>query len=116
VYRALDRAYDAGVEPPVDAFHPRFNGSTATTTPILGSLYYRRPGPLGRTEGPSAELAFDIDAGDLSQDAEGLGRPWPTIPSDTLKFYKRLLPFLPRDVGAWDDSSNNKWLISGKER
>jgi hypothetical protein len=48
MYRALDRAYDAGAEPPVDAFHPRFDGSTATTTPILGSItevvcHERRP-------------------------------------------------------------------------
>ncbi|WP_407178500.1 ABC transporter substrate-binding protein [Bradyrhizobium sp. STM 3562] len=31
-----------------------------------------------------------------------------------LDFYKKLIPFLPADVAAWDDSSNNKWLISGK--
>jgi ABC-type glycerol-3-phosphate transport system substrate-binding protein len=31
-----------------------------------------------------------------------------------LEFYKKLIPFLPPDVAAWDDASNNKWLISGK--
>lgn len=31
-----------------------------------------------------------------------------------LEFYKRLLAFLPPNVGAWDDASNNKWLIAGK--
>jgi ABC-type glycerol-3-phosphate transport system substrate-binding protein len=31
-----------------------------------------------------------------------------------LEYYKKLLPFLPSDVAAWDDASNNKWLISGK--
>jgi ABC-type glycerol-3-phosphate transport system substrate-binding protein len=31
-----------------------------------------------------------------------------------LDFYKKLIPFLPPDVAAWDDASNNKWLISGK--
>ena len=31
-----------------------------------------------------------------------------------LEFYKRLIAFLPPDVGAWDDASNNKWLVSGK--
>ena len=30
-----------------------------------------------------------------------------------LDFYKKLISFLPPDVGAWDDASNNKWLISG---
>lgn len=31
-----------------------------------------------------------------------------------LEFYKRLVRFLPPGVGAWDDASNNKWLIAGK--
>jgi ABC-type glycerol-3-phosphate transport system substrate-binding protein len=31
-----------------------------------------------------------------------------------LEFYKKLIPFLPPDAPAWDDASNNKWLVSGK--
>jgi ABC-type glycerol-3-phosphate transport system substrate-binding protein len=31
-----------------------------------------------------------------------------------LDFYKKLIAFLPPDVGAWDDASNNKWLVSGR--
>ncbi len=31
-----------------------------------------------------------------------------------LDYYKKLAGFLPPDVPAWDDSSNNKWLVSGK--
>jgi len=31
-----------------------------------------------------------------------------------LEFYKKLIAFLPPDVPAWDDASNNKWLISGR--
>jgi ABC-type glycerol-3-phosphate transport system substrate-binding protein len=31
-----------------------------------------------------------------------------------LDFYKKLISFLPPDVGAWDDASNNKWLVSGR--
>lgn len=31
-----------------------------------------------------------------------------------LEFYKKLMAFLPPDVTAWDDSSNNKWLVSGR--
>jgi ABC-type glycerol-3-phosphate transport system substrate-binding protein len=31
-----------------------------------------------------------------------------------LDFYKKLMAFLPPDVPAWDDASNNKWLVSGK--
>src|SRR5262245_52427390 len=41
-----------------------------------------------------------------------------TIPSDAvgqvLEFAKRLTQFLPRDVGAWVNASNNKFLVSGK--
>jgi ABC-type glycerol-3-phosphate transport system substrate-binding protein len=31
-----------------------------------------------------------------------------------LEYYKKLIAFLPPDVAAWDDASNNKWLIAGK--
>ncbi|WP_339033519.1 extracellular solute-binding protein [Bradyrhizobium symbiodeficiens] len=31
-----------------------------------------------------------------------------------LDFYKKLIGFLPPDVAAWDDASNNKWLVSGR--
>jgi ABC-type glycerol-3-phosphate transport system substrate-binding protein len=31
-----------------------------------------------------------------------------------LDFYKKLMAFLPPDVPAWDDASNNKFLVSGQ--
>ncbi|WP_085937397.1 ABC transporter substrate-binding protein [Enhydrobacter aerosaccus] len=31
-----------------------------------------------------------------------------------LDFYKKLMQFLPADVAAWDDASNNKFLVSGQ--
>src|SRR5262249_25213924 len=31
-----------------------------------------------------------------------------------LDYGKRIMEYLPPDVPAWDDASNNKWLISGK--
>jgi len=41
-----------------------------------------------------------------------------TVKSDSVRmaldYYRRLMAFLPEDVPAWDDSSNNKWLIAGK--
>jgi ABC-type glycerol-3-phosphate transport system substrate-binding protein len=41
-----------------------------------------------------------------------------TVKSDAtrqaLDYARRLVKFLPPDVFAWDDASNNKWLISGK--
>jgi ABC-type glycerol-3-phosphate transport system substrate-binding protein len=41
-----------------------------------------------------------------------------TVKSDpvrqVLDYYKKLMHVLPEDVAAWDDSSNNKFLVSGK--
>jgi ABC-type glycerol-3-phosphate transport system substrate-binding protein len=41
-----------------------------------------------------------------------------TVKSDAmrqvLEWYKKLVPFMPRDAFAWDDASNNKYLISGQ--
>ena len=41
-----------------------------------------------------------------------------TVKTDTVRqaheYYKKLISFLPPDVAAWDDASNNKWLISGR--
>jgi ABC-type glycerol-3-phosphate transport system substrate-binding protein len=31
-----------------------------------------------------------------------------------LDYYKKLIPFLPPDAAAWDNASNNKWLIAGR--
>lgn len=41
-----------------------------------------------------------------------------TVKSDAVRqaldYYKRLVSFLPADVSAWDDASNNKWLVAGR--
>jgi ABC-type glycerol-3-phosphate transport system substrate-binding protein len=41
-----------------------------------------------------------------------------TVKSDpvrqALEYYTRLSRFIPPDAPAWDDSSNNKWLVSGR--
>jgi ABC-type glycerol-3-phosphate transport system substrate-binding protein len=41
-----------------------------------------------------------------------------TVNSDAtrqaMEYCKKLVQFLPSDVFAWDDASNNKWLIAGK--
>jgi ABC-type glycerol-3-phosphate transport system substrate-binding protein len=42
----------------------------------------------------------------------------PTVKTDgvrqALEFYKKLMAFLPPDIAAWDDASNNKFLVSGQ--
>ncbi len=48
-----------------------------------------------------------VDAkGNITVKTDGV-REW-------LEFYKKLVTFLPPDAPAWDDASNNKWLIAGK--
>jgi ABC-type glycerol-3-phosphate transport system substrate-binding protein len=41
-----------------------------------------------------------------------------TVKSDAtrqvLEWFKRLVPYMPKDAFAWDDASNNKYLISGQ--
>ncbi len=41
-----------------------------------------------------------------------------TVKSDAmrqvLEWYKKLVPLMPKDAFAWDDASNNKYLISGE--
>ena len=41
-----------------------------------------------------------------------------TVKSDAmrqvLEWYKKLVPYMPKDAFAWDDASNNKYLISGQ--
>jgi ABC-type glycerol-3-phosphate transport system substrate-binding protein len=41
-----------------------------------------------------------------------------TVKSDNVRkaldYFKRLTAFLPEDAPAWDDASNNKWLVSGR--
>ena len=43
-----------------------------------------------------------------------------TVKSDAVRqvldYAKRLAAFLPEDAPAWDDASNNKWLLSGQGR
>jgi ABC-type glycerol-3-phosphate transport system substrate-binding protein len=41
-----------------------------------------------------------------------------TVKSDAtkqvLEWFKKIVPFFPPEVFAWDDAGNNKWLVSGK--
>jgi ABC-type glycerol-3-phosphate transport system substrate-binding protein len=71
--------------------------------------------PLGQT-GDSVNWAGAVFAayGAVMVDQEGNVTVKSDATRQVLEWFKRLVPFLPPDVFAWDDSSNNKWLISGK--
>jgi ABC-type glycerol-3-phosphate transport system substrate-binding protein len=69
---------------------------------------------LGQTsDSVDSAGAFLLSFGGALVDAKGNV----TVKTDGVRqwldFYKRLMAFLPPDVPAWDDSSNNKWLVSG---
>ena len=71
--------------------------------------------PLGQT-GDSMNWVGNIFAAHGAELVDKDGNV--TVKSDATKhlldFFKRLVPFLPDSVYAWDDSSNNKALISGQ--
>ena len=71
--------------------------------------------PLGSTTDTNQWVgALFLSYGAQLMDAKGNV----TVKSDPVKqvleYGKRLVPFCPADATAWDDASNNKWLISGK--
>src|SRR5437773_3219981 len=71
--------------------------------------------PIGQT-GDSVNWVGAIFAayGAVLVDQEGNIAVKSDATRQVLEWFKKLVPFLPPDVFAWDDSSNNKWLISGK--
>jgi ABC-type glycerol-3-phosphate transport system substrate-binding protein len=71
--------------------------------------------PLGQT-GDSVNWVGAVFAayGAVMVDQEGNIAVKSDATRQVLEWFKKLVPFLPADVFAWDDSSNNKWLISGK--
>ena len=61
--------------------------------------------PPARSSSPSAPQLVDAK-GNITVKTDAVRQ--------ALEFYKKLITFLPPDVSAWDDASNNKWLVSGK--
>ncbi len=69
-------------------------GSTADNVDTAGAIFH----------GFGAEL---VNAkGDITVKTDAV--------KQALEFYKKLMAFLPPDVPAWDDASNNKYLVSGQ--
>jgi hypothetical protein len=70
---------------------------------------------LGSTP-DSVDTAGAIFRGFGAMLADGKGNV--TVKSDpvrqALDYYRKLMDFLPADVPAWDDASNNKFLVSGQ--
>ena len=86
----------------------------------------RRPRPATR-----AAFPFGIGLGETSDSVDTVGAFFLAFGAEVvdakgnvvvkndnvrqaLEYYKKLMAFLPPDAPAWDDGSNNKWLVSGK--
>ena len=75
--------------------------------------------PFGLAVGQTGDTANWVGAVFTAYGAELVDKDGNiTVKSDAMKqvleWYKKLVPFLPSGVFAWDDSSNNKALISGQ--
>jgi len=75
--------------------------------------------PFGLAIGQTGDTANWVGAVFAAYGAELVDKDGKiTVKSEPVKqvldWFKRLVPFLPPDVFAWDDSSNNKALISGQ--
>jgi hypothetical protein len=68
------------------------------------------------TTGDSVDTANGIfqSFGAELVDAKGTIKVKSDAVRQAMEYYKKLIEVLPPDVAAWDDASNNKWLISGK--
>src|SRR6202023_502217 len=75
--------------------------------------------PLGMPLGQTTDAVDWVGAvfasrGSVLVDQEGNVTVKSDATKQVLEWFKKIVPFLPPDVFAWDDASNNKWLISGK--
>ena len=70
--------------------------------------------PLGVTTDASIGLAFFHAFGAELVEAKGNITVNSDAVGQVLTYAKRLVAFLPPDVGAFDNASNNKFLVSGK--
>ena len=69
-------------------------GNTGDSNDTIGAIFHAYGGELVSAKG------------DVTVKTDGVRQ--------ALDFYKKLMKFLPSDVAAWDDASNNKFLISGQ--
>lgn len=103
--------YPAGAKPNADSWNMDTFLKAATACHAGGNPFGIGFG--GTSDSVDACGAFFQAFGATLVDAKGNI----TVKSDatrkTLDYLKQLLAVLPPDVPAWDDASNNKWLLSG---
>src|SRR6266404_3282209 len=111
----LTRMYPVGA-PPDKALADKWTWDTFL---IAAEKCFKAGYPFGLGLGQTTDSVDWVGALFASYGAELVGPKGKiTVNSDAtrqvLEYARRLVKFLPPDVFAWDDSSNNKWLIAGK--
>src|SRR6202012_81077 len=104
--------YPAGSEPKADNW-------TTETFLKAAEACHKGGYPFGIGLGETSDNVDSAGAFFLAHGAQLVtAKGDPSVKTDevrqVLEFYKKLISFLPPDVAAWDDASNNKWLIAGK--
>ena len=111
----LTKMYPAGA-PPDKALTDRWTWDTFL---VAAEKCFRAGYPFGLGLGETTDSVDWVGAlfaayGAELVDAKGNITVKSDATKQALEYAKRLVPFLPPDVFAWDDASNNKWLIAGK--
>jgi ABC-type glycerol-3-phosphate transport system substrate-binding protein len=108
----IQALYPAGSPPKADAWNLDMFLKAAEACHKAGVPFGIGTG--GTTDSIDSAGAFFHAHGAMLVDAKGNV----TVKSDpvrqSLEFYKKLMAFMPPDVPAWDDASNNKWIVSGR--
>jgi ABC-type glycerol-3-phosphate transport system substrate-binding protein len=108
----LQAMYPAGVPPKAD-------GWTLEAFLKAAQACHKAGCPFGIGLGTTSDSvdsagAFFHAYGATLVDAKGNITARTDAVRQALDFYKQLAAYMPSDIPAWDDASNNKWLISGR--
>jgi len=108
----IQAMYPAGAPPKADDW-------TLDTFLKAAEACHKGGNPFGIGVGTTGDSVDTIGAvfhayGAMLVDAKGQITAKSDAVRQALDYYKKLMAFLPTDVPAWDDASNNKWLISGQ--
>jgi len=108
----VQEMYPAGAQPKADNW-------TTDTFLKAAEACHKGGVPFGIGLGETSDSVDTVGAFFLAHGAQLVNAKGDlTVKTDevrqVLEFYKKLISFLPPDVAAWDDASNNKWLVAGK--
>ena len=98
---------------------PKADGWTTDTFLKAAEACHKAGVPFGIGLGETSDSVDTVGAFFLAFGAEVVdAKGYVVVKNDNvrqvLEYYKKLMAFLPSDVPAWDDGSNNRWLVSGK--